>query len=86
MARFALIASPLGGETHHISGNIGLILAPSNLGLRPTESGGQPGTWQAPQALVDVGLTHALEPRMLCQSNVPLTSQCHSTSLFMTCS
>jgi arginase len=62
MASFALIASPLGGETHHISGNIGLILAPSNLGLRPAESGGQPGTWQAPQALVDAGLTHALDP------------------------
>jgi arginase len=40
--------------------SVSLILAPSNLGLRPTESGGQPGTWRAPQALMDAGLAHAL--------------------------
>src|SRR5881392_538197 len=41
--------------------SISLVLAPSNLGLRPTESGGQPGTWRAPQALLDAGLAHALD-------------------------
>jgi arginase len=40
---------------------ISLVLAPSNLGLRPTESGGQPGTWRAPQALMDAGLARALD-------------------------
>jgi arginase len=40
---------------------ISLVLAPSNLGLRPTESGGQPGTWRAPQVLMDAGLAHALD-------------------------
>jgi arginase len=41
--------------------SISLVLAPSNLGLRPTENGGQPGTWRAPQALLDAGLVHALD-------------------------
>jgi arginase len=40
--------------------SISLVLAPSNLGLRPTESGGQPGTWRAPQVLIDAGLARAL--------------------------
>jgi arginase len=40
---------------------VSLILAPSNLGLRPTESGGQPGTWRAPQVLMDAGLARALD-------------------------
>jgi arginase len=40
---------------------ISLVLAPSNLGLRPTESGGQPGTWRAPQVMMDAGLAHALD-------------------------
>ncbi len=38
-----------------------LVLAPSNLGLRPTENGGQPGTWRAPQVLMDAGLFRALD-------------------------
>src|SRR4030095_15242322 len=38
-----------------------VVLAPSNLGLRPPESGGQPGTWRAPQVLIDAGLAHALD-------------------------
>jgi len=42
-------------------GSISLVLAPSNLGLRPTESGGQPGTWRAPQVLIDAGLARALD-------------------------
>jgi arginase len=43
------------------SSRISLVLAPSNLGLRPTESGGQPGTWRAPQVLMDAGLASALD-------------------------
>jgi len=42
------------------SAPISLILAPSNLGLRP-ENGKEPGTWRAPQVLVDAGLPAALE-------------------------
>ena len=42
-------------------GSVSLVLAPSNLGLRPTESGGQPGTWRAPQVLIDAGLARALD-------------------------
>jgi hypothetical protein len=41
-----LQASPLQAKPKSIS----LVLAPSNFGLRPTESGGEPGAWRAPQA------------------------------------
>jgi arginase len=37
---------------------ISLVLAPSNLGLRP-ENGHQPGTWRAPQVLMEAGLEQA---------------------------
>jgi hypothetical protein len=30
-----------------------LVLAPSNLGLRPEPGGKEPGTWQAPAAIYD---------------------------------
>ncbi len=33
-----------------------LILAPSNLGLRPNEDGSEPGTWRAPETLMSMGL------------------------------
>lgn len=36
-----------------------VVLAPSNLGLRP-ENGRQSGTWQAPQVLMDAGLAEAI--------------------------
>ncbi len=39
---------------------ISLVLAPSNLGLRP-ENGSQPGTWRAPQVLMDAGLRESLD-------------------------
>jgi arginase len=37
-----------------------LILAPSNLGLRPNEDGSEPGTWRAPETLVDLGLARSI--------------------------
>ena len=60
-ASFAAISGSLEGETRSVRGAIGLILAPSNLGLRPTENGGQPGAWRAPQVLMDAGLAHAVD-------------------------
>lgn len=33
-----------------------LVLAPSNLGLRPEANGGEPGTWRAPEVLMEAGL------------------------------
>lgn len=39
---------------------VSLVLAPSNLGLRP-ERGRQPGTWRAPQVLMEAGLRDALD-------------------------
>jgi arginase len=39
-----------------------LVLAPCNLGLRPPKEGVQPGTWRAPQVLMDAGLAKALQP------------------------
>jgi arginase len=36
-----------------------IILAPSNLGLRPPKAGQQPGTWRAPQALMTAGVASA---------------------------
>lgn len=44
------------------SRTIELVLAPSNLGLRPHESGAQQGAWQGPDVLMQAGLlgaTHA---------------------------
>jgi arginase len=61
MTSFALISAPFGVETTHVSGGVSLLLAPSNLGLRPTESGSQPGAWRAPHALMDAGLAHAVD-------------------------
>src|SRR5262245_1190436 len=37
-----------------------LILAPSNLGLRPPAEGKEPGTWQAPEVLAGAGLAEAI--------------------------
>jgi arginase len=37
-----------------------LVLAPSNLGLRP-ENGREPGTWEAPRVLMGAGLRHAVD-------------------------
>ncbi|MEP6897719.1 MAG: arginase family protein [Rhodanobacter sp.] len=60
MPTIAMTARPQVGESRPQTRNISLLLAPSNLGLRPTEGGGQPGAWQAPQALMEAGLAQAL--------------------------
>jgi arginase len=39
---------------------IAIVLAPSNLGLRPNENGTQQGTWGGPKALMDAGLEKEL--------------------------
>jgi arginase len=41
---------------------IELIMAPTNLGLRPLRPGHEPGTWRAPAALAAAGLIDRLEP------------------------
>jgi arginase len=61
MAGATVLAGWQGAPSQAKSGGVRLILAPSNLGLRPTESGGQPGTWRAPQVLMDAGLARALD-------------------------
>jgi arginase len=50
---------------------VNLILAPTNLGLRP-ENGAQPGTWQAPRVLMDAGLREALDAREVLRLPRPL--------------
>lgn len=61
--QFALTAAALAMTGAYASGGADrrdararLILAPSNLGLRPTEHGVEPGTWRAPAALMAAGL------------------------------
>lgn len=40
--------------------SLSIILAPSNLGLRPPRAAHQPGTWRAPQTLMAAGLAAAV--------------------------
>lgn len=53
---------------------LSVILAPSNLGLRPLSAGHQPGTWRAPQALIAAGLASAVRARRV----VPLERPAYS--------
>ena len=39
---------------------IGIVTAPSSLGLRPNAQGKEPGTWRAPEVLLAAGLADAL--------------------------
>ena len=63
---FGMVASAvlLAGSPVHAAPaeakRVSLVLAPSNLGLRP-ENGRQPGTWRAPQVLMSAGLRDALD-------------------------
>jgi arginase len=60
-AAAAMVAVSLKCETRSMSRSPTLILAPSNLGLRPNEDGSQSGTWRAPQTLLDAGLASAVD-------------------------
>lgn len=55
----AVITGLRSSRRHAAPTRISLLLAPSNLGLRP-EGGRQPGTWRAPEALMDAGLADAV--------------------------
>ncbi|MGH8188967.1 MAG: arginase family protein [Steroidobacteraceae bacterium] len=55
-----LIGAAHGGTQQARSREITLVLAPSNLGLRP-EGDHDPGTWRAPQVLMGAGLAGALQ-------------------------
>lgn len=55
----ALLSGMHSSQLQAGSRSISLVLAPSNLGLRP-ENGRQPGTWRAPQVLMDAGLADAV--------------------------
>jgi arginase len=49
-----------------------VIMAPSNLGLRPPSPGHEPGTWKAPEALRKAGLLNELMPARTHQLGRPL--------------
>ncbi|WP_207208131.1 arginase family protein [Salipiger sp. IMCC34102] len=51
-----------------------MILAPSNLGLRPLHPGHEPGTWRAPAALMEAGLLDALRPSDVTELSRPTYS------------
>jgi len=61
MAGAALLPISRAHSQQSKSKRISLVLAPSNLGLRPTESGGEPGTWRAPEVLMAAGLERAVD-------------------------
>ena len=48
-----------------------LVLAPSNLGLRLEPNGMEPGTWQAPAALMAAGLQRIVQARSVVQLPCP---------------
>jgi arginase len=60
MANLALLASTRIGWSAAPPSPVSLVLAPSNLGLRPNTDGSQPGTWRAPRTLLDAGLADAI--------------------------
>lgn len=51
-----------------------IILAPTSLGLRPLYSGHLPGSWRAPQVLLDCGLAEQLQAQHVVALPVPLYS------------
>jgi arginase len=61
MAGATLLADWQATASEATSKSISLVLAPSNLGLRPTEGDGEPGAWRAPQTLLNAGLARALD-------------------------
>lgn len=65
-----LLSGMQSGHSQAKAGRIGVILAPSNLGLRP-ENGRQPGTWRAPQVLMNAGLADAVQAAEVVQLERP---------------
>ena len=61
MSGAALAGALLPGLSRAQSAFVTLVLAPSNLGLRPERSKVEPGAWRAPQALMDAGLADELD-------------------------
>jgi arginase len=47
------------------SGKVCIVLAPSNLGLRPTAEGAEPGVWRAPEVLLNSGLAAAVKSQQI---------------------
>jgi arginase len=54
------------------SSEVSIVLAPSNLGLRPTEAGAEPGVWEAPEVLVKADLVRAVDAREIVSLERPL--------------
>lgn len=50
---------------------LAFILAPTSLGLRPNSDGSLPGTWRAPDILVDEGLARLLSPVSITRLSQP---------------
>jgi arginase len=59
---FSLGSACFAGIAHAAQGPraIGIVTAPSSLGLRPNAQGKEPGTWRAPEVLLAAGLADAL--------------------------
>ena len=55
----SILATVRAGQPSVRRKDVAIVLAPTNLGLRP-EDGAQPGTWRAPQSLLDAGLAGSL--------------------------
>ena len=74
---FSMIAGSLLLAGRHVRAaaparpDVRLVLAPSNLGLRP-ENGKEPGTWQAPRVLMAAGLRDAVEAAEVMSLDRPL--------------
>ena len=53
--------------THDVAKALQLVLAPSNLGLRPEEDGTEPGAWRAPEVLMAAGLERLVSAQAVVQ-------------------
>src|SRR5688572_12604162 len=62
---FAISGACLAGMARgtDASRTVSIVTAPSSLGLRPNEKGKEPGTWRAPEVLLDAGIADAVSAR-----------------------
>lgn len=62
---FAIGSACLAGAARgaDASRTVSIVTAPSSLGLRPNEKGKEPGTWRAPEVLLDAGIADAVSAR-----------------------